>query len=425
MKESWFIIADDFTGAGDSAVQFSGDHAPSRLIVRAEGAALHVSGHAAIVVDTDSRYLAGGAAFETVRKVAAGLASSGARRFFKKIDSTLRGNIAEEVDAVMQGAGLSAALVCSAAPRNGRTIIDGLCLVGGLPVGSGQTVKDRFTPVLDASVAHHFESRFPGSIARIPLDLVRTSDSRLADEVKKLMSEGARIFIADAQTMDDLGSLASLSNLPGLLMVGSSGLAQAIADREKVPVQDARERSPVKTDLVKASEMLFLVGSITPTSIAQCETLAAEGSLRRIMIDTEAALANPDQAAAKLAQTLETVPRELGILLQTDTTVPSLTAEAARARGKAVSNICARLALVAIRTRNLRFAFASGGDTAAQVAAALGAEYIDFTKELLPGLPFGAFHSVTLGRPLLFASKSGGFGGPQTLVELMRLVSIA
>ncbi len=90
-----------------------------------------------------------------------------------------------------------------------------------------------------------------------------------------------------------------------------------------------------------------------------------------------------------------------------------------RERADAISRFLGQAARDVALARNIEFLFVSGGDTAARVVPALGAEHVDFSEELMPGLPFGSFASSALGRKLHFASKSGGFGPPEALVEVL------
>ena len=50
-------------------------------------------------------------------------------------------------------------------------------------------------------------------------------------------------------------------------------------------------------------------------------------------------------------------------------------------------------------------------------------DYIDFTDEILPGLPYGNCVSKELGTALQFACKSGGFGAMDALVQVLDRVS--
>lgn len=69
-----------------------------------------------------------------------------------------------------------------------------------------------------------------------------------------------------------------------------------------------------------------------------------------------------------------------------------------------------------------RSMFLCGGDTAAFVLGRLGAEAILLLGEIQPGVPFGrVVGGIAAGAALV--TKSGGFGGPDTLVDAVRILS--
>jgi uncharacterized protein YgbK (DUF1537 family) len=119
-------------------------------------------------------------------------------------------------------------------------------------------------------------------------------------------------------------------------------------------------------------------------------------------------------------------PARRAILIRTTgTDKPGSVDLSDKASGTAISRFLGELTLETARLRNTRFLFASGGDTAARIAAFLGAESIDYVTEILPGLPFGFFRSTALGRRLYFVSKSGGFGDQDAMAKSLGMVSPA
>ena len=84
------MIADDLTGAADSGVQFVRAGYRTAVIFRGESVPEDVE---AAVIDTDSRSLDPRGARERVLE--AGETLRGARIVYKKLDSTLRGPVAD------------------------------------------------------------------------------------------------------------------------------------------------------------------------------------------------------------------------------------------------------------------------------------------------------------------------------------------
>ncbi|MCL9826320.1 four-carbon acid sugar kinase family protein [Ralstonia solanacearum] len=109
------ILADDLSGAADCAVAGVRAGLRSAVMLRADGAPPAAD---VLALDTDTRRA--GAPDAAARQLAAWQAlARPATRLYKKIDSTLRGNVAAEVAALVPVAGL--AVVAPAFPAAGRT----------------------------------------------------------------------------------------------------------------------------------------------------------------------------------------------------------------------------------------------------------------------------------------------------------------
>ena len=416
MNSNWVIIADDFTGAGDSSVQFGAAGKPVRLLLTPASRKTRARSLAATVIDTDSRFLSASAAYDRVYAAARDLHSSGFRSFFKKIDSTLRGNPADEIAAVMDAAGFRFAVVAPSAPRNRRTVSGGICYVAGEPLASTAVARDPFTPVMESRVAKLLEKRFPGTVRELELGLVRSGGAALRAKVLEELDGGARAFVADAETMDDLKAVAALSFLDGVLFAGSSGLAEALAN-------NGAAEKPALPGIPRGG-VLFVIGSVTPTSAIQCERLVKAGGTTEIVVKSQAVLSFPAPEMKRLLELVSAAPARRAILIRTTgTDKPGSVDMSDKDAGTAISRFLGELTMEAARLRKIRFLFASGGDTAGRIASFLGAESIDFVSEILPGLPFGFFRSTVLGRRLYFVSKSGGFGDPDAMAKSLAMVS--
>src|ERR671932_2417042 len=119
------VIADDLTGAADAGVQLV--RAGYRTAVIFYGERALPDDLDALAFDTDSRAMPAGFAakrvVETVRAVRE------ARLVYKKLDSTLRGNVAAELAAAFGAAGRERAVVAPAFPAAGRNTVGGTQLV--------------------------------------------------------------------------------------------------------------------------------------------------------------------------------------------------------------------------------------------------------------------------------------------------------
>lgn len=119
-KPLYAVIADDLTGAGDTGVQFARAGLRTRALIGAWS--VHaVQGADVVVINTESRALEPEEAYERIARTAAELRAAGAIPIYKKIDSTMRGRVGAELDALLDMFGLDMAIVSPAFPDNGRT----------------------------------------------------------------------------------------------------------------------------------------------------------------------------------------------------------------------------------------------------------------------------------------------------------------
>src|SRR4051794_19742776 len=118
------IIADDLTGAADCGIAFAVAGLPTFVSF---GGAQAQSPSRIVALDTDSRSLPPAAAMERAHAAARLACRSGSRTLYKKIDSTLRGNVGLEVAAtfraVSEARGAALVIFCPAFPGTGRTVV--------------------------------------------------------------------------------------------------------------------------------------------------------------------------------------------------------------------------------------------------------------------------------------------------------------
>ena len=262
------ILADDLTGACDSGALFAGE-APVPVTVWPAGRA---AGPVA-VVDTESRPLAPAEAAARVGRAAA--TARGAGTWFKKIDSTLRGPVGAELDALLRAAGAASALLTPAFPAQGRVVRDRVLRVDG---AAAAHVVDVLRAALDRPIAW------------IPLVEVRAGVAALAARLGRL---GGTVAVADAETDADLGALvdAALESATAPLLVGSAGLAGALARRLGL----AASAPPLPT----GGRWLIVAGSRHAATRAQ--VAAARRAGLEVLAAPEGDAADPHAVAAALA----------------------------------------------------------------------------------------------------------------------------
>ena len=406
------IIADDLTGACDAGVQFAarGCETRVRLWVSENPASIHREPHGrsqgqrrpvvratewggppglpcfsnssraraysdcsnTLAVSTESRALAAERLPAIFAEAARRLPE--ARTVFKKIDSTLRGNVGAEVALAAEAFGCDAAVITPAFPAMGRTVVDGF-----LHVGAARSRPRR------PSAAHNgspcVEMRAYWRAQKLE-DCVHTRSAGLADA----LAPGARFVSLDAGCDEDLDSIAAagLASRRRILWAGSAGLAAALA--RALWGQPFRAAAALPSGA--SAPVLFCLGSVHPVTTQQVRSLLDERSAMALSAED----ADPAQISHALAG-----GRHVALRIPYARVSPE------------------RLASLIGETRAP--IFVTGGDTASLLWRALGVREALLQAELSPGIPL----SVTRGGRrdgATLVTKSGGFGRPGALVEI-------
>ena len=147
------IIAADLTGANDTALQFHLKGANTQILLSDEIEPLNVKGTQTWAIATESRNIEPEIAYEKVAKTAKMFAEKLNPDFvYKKIDSTIRGNIAPEVLAIISEFEFDASVIVPAFPAEMRTTVGGYHLLRGVPIERTEMARDPHSPILESHV---------------------------------------------------------------------------------------------------------------------------------------------------------------------------------------------------------------------------------------------------------------------------------
>ena len=339
-----------------------------------------------LAVSTSTRHLAPAAARAVVTTAGRRLRAWSPRLVFKKIDSTLRGPIPDEVAAVMEVFGRRAALVCPAFPAAGRVVRDGEVFVHGEPLAATEYARDLRTPSPTESMA-----ALLGRIGTV---------RGLRPDYDHPESPLPGIAIADAETESHLARLAVLveERAKEILAVGSDGLAAGLASVLGAP------GPPVRLAGGRGRIVLFALGSRTATTADQTERLLQANPGTPVvdapagMLDAGAVVRAADSARAVVARV---PPRPRG--------EPGAVAQAfAAGLRSALEGLGGPARLAAL--------VATGGDTVEAILDAFDIAALDVLGEFRAGIPVS--RAATGGAELTLVSKAGGFGAPDLFADL-------
>lgn len=140
------IIADDFTGALDTGIQFAKKGIITQVVIGSQ-TELRVSETARVlVVDLETRPMKAEDAYRAVYNLTKWAVRSTIPIIYKKTDSALRGNVGAELSAVVDASEENLYFI-PAFPDIGRITLKGIHYIGDVPLEKSAFKEDPFEPV--------------------------------------------------------------------------------------------------------------------------------------------------------------------------------------------------------------------------------------------------------------------------------------
>ena len=421
------VIADDLTGANDTALQFS--KRQMRAFVQIEAGEAPPESDV-IVLDTDSRELAPKEAYAKVRSICEAVRESRPACVYKKVDSTLRGSWGAEVAAADDVCAPDLVVIAPAYPALGRVTRKGRHLLGGVPLELTEIARAPKTPVRESHIPSLLARHAPGRrTAVLAAATLHAGEAAVRSAVQGFLAEGCRWLVCDIEETADFDLLVHALRLwagegkkKEILWVGSAGLADHIAAfygwQGGAKPALARREGPI----------LFFAGSVSHTTQQQIRVLKEAGGAALVRLSAERIIedaAAADHYAAAVCSLLAAGENVLLASAQQDADVAEAVhiGRAHGLSGRAVSDRVAELmAKIAARLDLAQLAgfVATGGDTAVHICRAIGAQRIEVLAEVEPGVPLGRIEGAA--EPIYIVTKAGAFGSPEAFVRALAAI---
>lgn len=376
------LIADDLTGALDTAVEFVGVYGPIEV---QRDDALPASLPDCLAIDSGTREKSAAEAAAIVGRIAPLL--EGADLAFKKVDSLFRGPWAAELAACFRLGHWRHCILAPAFPHHGRHTRGGRqVLFAG---------KDAWRDVSGDLVAHLQAEGLPA---------FNTTLARKPAEAGKRQPVPGGIHVFDAHSDDDLDAVIAWvsSQLEGpVLWSGTGGLARALARNIDLAThhRSGAERNAAAVPVSRRLQrpVLGLFGSDQPITLAQLQ--ACGPNWLKIAENANAAAVDHQIQQSGVAMVSIDLPTGLE-------------------RDDAARRIEATFAGIAKALPAPATLIVAGGETLRNLCSALGVSALSITGQAAPGLP----RSTIVGGPwngTTVISKSGAFGGPTLWRDLL------
>ena len=294
------VIADDLTGANATGVLLKKMNYKAYTVMNTERIELStLSDCDCVLYPTDSRGVDAQIAYNRVHNVCDLLKDDDVKVYSKRIDSTLRGNLGSETDAMLDCLGDDyVAIVAPCFPSSGRIVIGGYMLVNGLPLHKTDIAIDPKTPVKIPEAAVLFEQQSKYKVSSILLKDLMHGKHYLADLMNQYVADGSRILVLDCVTQEDLDLIADAVITSKLKVVAvDPGVFTATLSRKLI----------VPTEKKEKNKILAVVGSVNPNTTAQMEELWLSQRTYNVFVNTKALIGTETQKEEEISRVVKEI----------------------------------------------------------------------------------------------------------------------
>jgi len=420
------IIADDLTGANDTALQFHSRGCNTQLVLEVCDEIANKDLIQCLAISTESRNIPSLEAYDAVKNATAFMKSElNIEHYYKKIDSTLRGNIARETLAMLEVLEYDAAIIVPAFPNEGRITVGGYQLLKGVPIERTEMARDPYSPIYESHIPTVLERQLTDDersfVGLIELRTVIKGAGPILMKLNEFIKEGKKLIVIDAVSSVDLEQivLATQKCNFNVLPCGAAALAQCYSN---VWLKDIRYEHIAKTipDLPK----LVISGSATELTASQIEKLEKDEAFSNVYFiplkieDIMGGVTEEmvERVAVNLGVTGIVCVHSSGIAINPEADGNALLLQGIT-KERFISMITTYLAELTKRVleRVAAILITLGGETSCKCCKSIDSKTLHIVDAVAPAMPLCMNYNAQW-----VVTKSGNLGNEQTLVDILK-----
>nr|WP_145405798.1 four-carbon acid sugar kinase family protein [Paenibacillus xylanexedens] len=419
------IIADDLTGANDSGVQLARHGLKTSVLFNMDEGSL--ASYDTVVFDTDSRSISSEEAYDRVYRAAKLLMDNGFDTIFKKMDSTMRGNIGIEIDAVYDVVQPDFMMIAPGYPKNNRTIREGIHYLNGVPLAETEIALDPKTPVTISYLPDLLKQQTKYNVGEITIGDLEAGQQQVHAKLERLKQNNIPYVLVDSTEERHLELILQMTHdMPyTFAWAGSAGIANYL------PAHYELESKPAALTITPNSgPILTVVGSVNKNSREQLYRLLRQSRIASVSFHSFKAVSAEEDRTAEMERVYDEIRTKAleGQDVVLYSTAESIDIELARATGenrglnptevsneivRAIGEICARL----LEEGLFKGVSMTGGDTAKQICMKWNISGFELLDELEIGVPISRFMGI---EDLYVITKAGGFGKQDVFIHAIQ-----
>ncbi|MBM7615627.1 four-carbon acid sugar kinase family protein [Alkaliphilus hydrothermalis] len=410
------LIADDFTGSNDTGVQFSKNGLKTVVMTNLDLLDEALSNCDVLVVDTESRFDDSKTAYDKTLRVGHLIKRNKVNYFYKKLDSTFRGNIGSEIAGAMDGIGVDFAIVAPAFPAAGRKTLGGRVYVHDTLLEKTEVAVDPKNPVMESFIPAIIAQQSDKRTAIIDRSIVLYGIEALHKAIIDQRNRGVEIIVIDSVDAEDLNTVAqAIAQMKDrFLMVGSAGLAEFL---------------PKTLKLMKEKKSIgVIVGSVSDITRKQANYAIDKYGLEEVIIHIQDMFTSKEEEKKRiLGKVIKLVEENKDFVLRSTKTAEDVNQaiDIGKEYGLDSYGVSDKIAqFIGEITKGILDSscvaglMLTGGDIAIKAATMLGVSGTMIKNEILPGIPYGYFLHDTYGN-LPIVTKAGGFGEEDAIIKVI------
>lgn len=420
------IIADDLTGANDTALQFHLRGSNTQILLDYEGYLQNIKNAQTWAISTETRNIDPDVAINKVKAATQIFVDKlNLEFFYKKIDSTLRGNIAVETLAMLEVLKWDAAIIIPAFPSEGRITVGGYHLLKGVPVERTELARDVHSPIFESHIPTLLKSQLHDGdknlVGLVELSTVMNGAGPILFKINELIQQGKKLIVADAVSITDIEQIVLAINKSdyNILPTGSSACAQVLGN---IWLPEMKNQHIPKT--IPNLPKFIVSGSATQLTETQIRKLSDSDDfdntyfihldLKTILNGVEEELVNRvvnnlGQSNAVVVNTSYLIKDFDGFsddCLNAGLTKPKL--------ASLITDFLAELTKLVVNKRDV-ILVTLGGETSYKCCSAIDSLQLQLVDEVGPSIALCIDHKAQW-----IVAKSGNLGNSNTLVDILK-----
>ena len=420
------IIADDLTGADDTALQFHLRGANTQILLDYSYMPENKVSTQVWAIPTETRNSDAHTAYEKVKQAAKILSDDlNVEYFYKKIDSTIRGHIAVEALGVLDALEWDAAVIIPAFPQEGRTTIGGYHLLKGIPIERTEFARDPRFPIYESHIPTVLRSELQNEqddlVDLIELRTVIKGAGPILKKMNEMIERGVKLIVVDAISVTDIEQvvLAIEKSSYRILPCGSAGCAQVLGN---IWLPELENHQVEKT--ISTMPKLIVSGSATQCTASQIQKLQDDDDIENtyfIDLKMEDILEGVnDDIVTRVSENL--VKDNVVVVHTSDLTVDSkiisqILFENELSKNQFISKIGEYLACLTKKVLFNRDAIliTIGGETSFKCCKAINSNSLQIIDAICPAIPL-----CMDTKAQWIVTKSGNLGNSNTLIDIIK-----